>query len=56
MANATKKSEKRKRRSISALSLVRAIKAEVVVTGLTENSTVGELLDAIKDNYFADNG
>ena len=52
MPNETKKTEKRKRRSISALTMVKAINAELVVTGLTEEDTVGSLLSAIKDNYF----
>lgn len=55
MPNETNKTEKRKRRSISALTYVKATRAELEVTGLTEENTVGDLLDAVKDKYFADN-
>jgi len=41
-----------KRRSISRPSLVRAIKAELVVTGLTPEHSIEEFLTAVKDAYF----
>lgn len=51
----TKKETKgngRKRRSISPPRLVKEIRKAVEATGVTEDISVHELIDQIKDSYF----
>jgi hypothetical protein len=51
LSKETSKSKKPKR-LYSPLTLVKAIKAAARDTGVTEDATVTDLLNAIKDDYF----
>ena len=55
MADKTETQPKPKRRSISRIKLVREMRKEMKVTGVTDDQSILTLIDAIKDSFFEDN-